>query len=459
MFRELTSLGPFVTFIALILSTSACRANQVFSEISDANDLQRGGTELSSSIITVGDSDILSDRCVQMIDRATKFRQSKLMFVPTLFWVQTGDGPVDHYCYSRTYDHNGHVQCPAATSDAIERFRWAMQRCFQRAIDSNLSIALSPHVDDGRGEGRWRNLLAFDPLEKRNGYSYADVVLYPLAEALRSVARADTKIYFGMQGEMSATVFRHPQSWRRLIPDMKQRLALGNARPRNIQIGLNTNFNKICGCVGTEIIDPAEFVAKYPVLWDQKKNEFDVTGIKDLYYELDYFGISSYPSLKPGFPTSDIQNAIYQFDFELKLVHPELSVQKLLAAGKKLHLSEYGIGGGANQNGTVLASNAEEAAKYPFFGIFGGYRKATDPWRLYDTGTPYEPREYMHYFYDKTLEFLRNDTQYEYTVDAAFLWNQGSWDIQALYPESTSWEGSFADPYVIQKINEHNSRI
>jgi hypothetical protein len=57
------------------------------------------------------------------------------------------------------------------------------------------------------------------------------------------------------------------------------------------------------------------------------------------------------------------------------------------------------------------------------------------------------------------LEFLRNDIQFEYTVDAAFLWNQGSWDIQAIYPESTTWEGSFADPYVIQRINEHNSRI
>ena len=459
MVRGIACFSSVAALIAFMLSATACRSKGRFSEVSEANDLKLGATELSSSIITVGDSDILSDRCVQMVDRATKFKQSKLMFVPTLFWVQTGEGPVDYYCYDRTYDNNGHVQCPAATSDAIERFRWAMQRCFQRAIDSNLSIALSPHVDDGRGEGRWRNLLAFDPLEKRNGYSYADVVLYPLAEAIRAVAKAETKIYFGMQGEMSSTVFRYPQSWRRLIPDLRQRLSLSIAKPWNIHIGVNTNFNKICGCVGADIIDPAEFVAKYPALWDQKKNEFDLTGIKDLYYELDYFGISSYPSLKPGFNTSDVQNAIYQFDFELKLVHPELSVQKLLAAGKKLHLSEYGIGGGADQNGTVLASNAEEAAKFPFFGIFGAYRKATDPWRLYDTGTPYEPRAYMHYFYDKTLEFLRNDIQFEYTVDAAFLWNQGSWDIQAIYPESTTWEGSFADPYVIQKINEHNSRV
>ena len=284
MFKEFARFSSVAALIALMLSPNACRPKGRVSEVSEANDFKRGVTELSSSIITVGDSDILSDRCVQMVDRATKFKQTKLMFVPTLFWVQTGEGPVDYYCYDRTYDHNGHVQCPAATSDAIERFRWAMQRCFQRAIDSNVSIALSPHVDDGRGEGRWRNLLAFDPLEKRNGYSYADVVLYPLAEALRAVVKAETKIYFGMQGEMSATVFKYPQSWRRLIPDLRQRLALSNAKPWNTHIGVNTNFNKICGCVGADIIDPAEFVAKYPALWDQKKNEFDVTGIKDLYW-------------------------------------------------------------------------------------------------------------------------------------------------------------------------------
>lgn len=52
-----------------------------------------------------------------------------------------------------------------------------------------------------------------------------------------------------MQGEMSATVFYYPESYVKLIPDLKQRLATGQASASNIRIGVSTNFDKLCGCV------------------------------------------------------------------------------------------------------------------------------------------------------------------------------------------------------------------
>ena len=52
-----------------------------------------------------------------------------------------------------------------------------------------------------------------------------------------------------MQGEMSATVFYYPGSYVKLIPDLKQRLATGQAPASNIRIGVSTNFDKLCGCV------------------------------------------------------------------------------------------------------------------------------------------------------------------------------------------------------------------
>ena len=52
-----------------------------------------------------------------------------------------------------------------------------------------------------------------------------------------------------MQGEMSATVFYYPASYVQLIPDLKQRLATGQASASNIRIGVSTNFDKLCGCV------------------------------------------------------------------------------------------------------------------------------------------------------------------------------------------------------------------
>ena len=34
----------------------------------------------------------------------------------------------------------------------------------------------------------------------------------------------------------------------------------------------------------------------------------------------------------------------------------------------------------------------------------------------------------------------------QYRIDGVYLWNSASWDIQAIYPESTSTEGSYLDP-------------
>ena len=33
----------------------------------------------------------------------------------------------------------------------------------------------------------------------------------------------------------------------------------------------------------------------------------------------------------------------------------------------------------------------------------------------------------------------------KYRIDGLYLWNSASWDIQAIYPESTSSEGSYYD--------------
>lgn len=35
----------------------------------------------------------------------------------------------------------------------------------------------------------WRNLLQFNPLEKKSGYSYADVVISPMANAVNRVIK------------------------------------------------------------------------------------------------------------------------------------------------------------------------------------------------------------------------------------------------------------------------------
>ena len=79
-----------------------------------------------------------------------------------------------------------------------------------------------------------------------------------------------------------------------------------------------------------------------------------------------------------------------------------------MVQGKKLYWNEYGVGGGTSQNGDVKATTAAEAAEYPFFGVFGQYTKANDPWQLYDVNSPPPTLDYLHYFYNQTIAYLNS---------------------------------------------------
>ena len=48
--------------------------------------------------------------------------------------------------------------------------------------------------------------------------------------------------------------------------------------------------------------------------------------------------------------------------------------------------------------------------------------------------------------------------RWRYRVDGCFLWSTGSWDVLAVYPESTSVDGSYFDPVVADIISTHNKK-
>lgn len=52
--------------------------------------------------------------------------------------------------------------------------------------------------------------------------------------------------------------------------------------------------------------------------------------------------------------------------------------------------------------GNVKATTASEAAATPFFGVFGSYAPDNDPWAVPAV------RDYMHYFYAQTINYLRS---------------------------------------------------
>lgn len=46
----------------------------------------------------------------------------------------------------------------------------------------------------------------------------------------------------------------------------------------------------------------------------------------------------------------------------------------------ELHYSEFGLGGGASPLGSVAARTPDQAARMPFYGVWGAYRGSSDPW-------------------------------------------------------------------------------
>lgn len=102
-----------------------------------------------------------------------------------------------------------------------------MAACFKHAVEKGLSISIAPHLDDGLGLGGWRNGLVFDPLARYGSFSYAEFMLYPLADALNAAIGPNTKVSFALQGEMSATVFYYPKSYLTLVPYIKNRVLAG----------------------------------------------------------------------------------------------------------------------------------------------------------------------------------------------------------------------------------------
>ena len=51
---------------------------------------------------------------------------------------------------------------------------------------------------------------------------------------------------------------------------------------------------------------------------------------------------------------------------------------------------------------------------------------------------------------------LQINPSFKYIVSGIFLWNDASWDIQAVYPESTTTQGSYRDPALVPLFNQHN---
>ncbi|KAF8061065.1 hypothetical protein HT031_004525 [Scenedesmus sp. PABB004] len=448
--------------LALLLLSSA-------GVVAAARPAPRPPAELSNSFIITSFQDLepqpIGGRsqtpCAYAVSRARAIGGKHFSIVATAYW-RGGAGGVAGYAYKDTSDSypNGHVFLDA---DAATIARWkrglqargarrcgaAPGACFRAAVSSGFSgVQILNHIDDAEGV-TWRNLVDFDPLARYGGVTYEDVVVRPAADALRTVTRPSTKVWFMVAGEMGRSLFRHPGAYITLLTKYRGALARGKVGA-NVKVGLALHWNKVCGnCFPMPFTRTAQqynasYAPAFAAARDYIKSSFDLPALRRVFEVCDVLGVSHYAPM----PTGSLNFASFELpvmttSYELRLWGVDLR-SLLLSTRRDFVFSELGLGGAAPDGrsaATDLASLAEEAAN----GIWA------DPWRRADF------RDYRRRWFYNLLGFLRYGGSPNVKINAAFVWSVGSFDVAGVHPISSSPAGSYADPEIVSWMKRLSS--
>lgn len=426
--------------------------------------------ELSSSVVMMGEEDYFvrgnTSACTDMVDRAALETNSRLNFIPTLFWVdrtyKPGDSTQTHsisyFCFHRSYNTDGTVSCQPAAQQDVDIFEHSMKACFRRAVEYNISIEVSPRLQHSSGHNVSSNSLDMNPLLEYEGFKYMDIMLMPLAHAINGAVNNKTEVWLSLQGQMGMSLFKYPMEYMQALGTTHLTLhdGLPHGWPHMLHLGVSLNFYKICGCILTEVADPNQYTELFPDAFKAVKHTLDFEVLHELFSRLDFISVAGLAPLSPGFSPGDLETTLQLFakelgEFGIRL-HHLLSKQRMA-----LHWVDFGIGG-LTHDGRSAVTAADAAQSAPF-GVSGQYSQQSDPWSLHSVNSSETPvRSFLSYFYENTAEYFWKQHAYKYEVDAAYLYNYGSWDVQGIHPNSTSAEGSYQFAPVVNVIRYHNFR-
>lgn len=467
--------------LTLLLATTAATASPV---------------QLSSSVILFYDSEYEPhygqpvSQCSLLLQRAVKEGSKAINIVPTHYWMSAAGGtrvkptdPAAAKCNPDNWAETQHVHhfcsiwewdkdCQPFDGALVRRFTEGFTKCLQEARSLFETVLISPHLDDGTNTCHWRNMLVFDPLQRdAHGFSYYDIMLAPIMSAIKAAyagsAGRGKQVWLGLQGEMGATVFAHPRSYALAADRLRQAYYYAAAGPTaSLKLAILLNHAYATGVInrsaGPKPVHPAYSkvahldgglgqllpLAKWPNSQYLAKN---MAAIRQLFLQkVDIIGISNYASAPVDVQPSHMESAIAKLDAELKALGLPLRPWRA-RAGKRFIMCEFGLGGGSSEYGNVIAPTPAGAGRTPWLGITKTFNKALNPWASQAL------RDYAQAYIGALLKLLSTGG-ITYRVDAAFMWNMVSWDLQGLHPASSNSEGSYAVPAVAAAIRQHNKR-
>jgi hypothetical protein len=282
-------------------------------------------------------------------------------------------------------------------------------------VHHNMEVFILPHIDAGGDVRTWRNWVDFDPLQSYNGFSYEQLMIGTIADALAESIRPATHVELALSGEMGPSLFRYPESYRKIVRGLRDRANL-----KQLKIGISLNHDGIAGRGNPNGAA------------DIQLNDDQRAQLQSLVNECDFVGMSFYRPVSVPPRVADFVRGIDHFMEEFR--DHGLSVPM----GTPLHFSEVGIGGGHDDDD--VASDPAKAVMSPWAGS-GDPR--VNPWR-----SP-EMRQLRRQYHDALLEFLTQQPA-RWRVSAAFFWSTGSWDPQGIR------HAVFRDPAIAGEIDRHN---
>jgi hypothetical protein len=227
----------------------------------------------------------------------------------------------------------------------------------------------------------------------------------------------------------------------------------------DVKVGAGLNFNALEAVEGTGTTLGSAFLdallsGKIKAPTNASSPAIQVNMLKVLLMEeLDFLGVSAYsPFSGVDFGVNEFQNAATSVTQAVANI-VGVDIGSLVKSGKlELIYSQFGIGGGQNWM-AQMAEAAEACAKQPWAGVLGAYSALLDPWRNYYLDA------FRKRFFAKALTWLVAPTDGTVVVSDVFVWSISSWDIFGIYPDSTSFSGSFRNLTIVQQIAHFNTAV
>ncbi|KDD75703.1 hypothetical protein H632_c541p0 [Helicosporidium sp. ATCC 50920] len=184
----------------------------------------------------------------------------------------------------------------------------------QAAIDEGLDITITPRLRNWKDLETLSNIgdantLEFSPTTKYGNHSYVDAVLFPIADAVREVATAKTKVEVTLALKAGASLFFYPSDWQVAKTQMQQRFLLLGSKlsPDNIKFGMGLSSKNICGCMGSEA-DNSGYLNSTK---EWKKKLFDNRNtITSLLSSFNYLGVNGMILATPKYVKYDAMHLV-----------------------------------------------------------------------------------------------------------------------------------------------------